>query len=204
MGYYQSQSVQANVWPDRVLAETRNEINGIATYLDNVVDDLTSFSHVFNNGFDVNKTYELLDKHLPDGPIKGQKEELIDDIIRLATLFTATTKSGVINLQLQIVSTDMCRLFHVDYYRQRLLCTYLGPGTEWLDHSNVEYNALGKGDNKNIVKDENAINRANRFDVLILKGKNFGDGDLAVVHRSPPIIRHKKTRILLKIDEEEV
>ena len=204
MGYYQSQSVQANVWPDRVLAETRNEINGIATYLDNVVDDLTSFSHVFNNGFDVNKTYELLDKHLPDGPIKGQKEELIDDIIRLATLFTATTKSGVINLQLQIVSTDMCRLFHVDYYRQRLLCTYLGPGTEWLDYSNVERSALGKGDNNTLVKDAAAINRANRFDVLILKGKNFGEDELAVVHRSPPIVRDNNTRVLLKIDEEEV
>ena len=78
-----------------------------------------------------------------------------------------------IKLQLEIVTTDMCRLFHADYYRQRLLCTYLGPGTEWLDHSNVNRHALGKGRNNNIVKDETAINRANTFDVLILKGKNM-------------------------------
>ena len=32
----------------------------------------------------------------------------------------------------------------------------------------------------NIVKDETAINRANTFDVLILKGQNYGEGELAV------------------------
>ena len=201
-GYQHEQS--ANIWPDQVLVESRSEINAIANYLDNVVEELTTFSHVFNNGFDAHRTYELLDQHLPDGPIRGQKKMLIDDILRLATLFHATTKSGGIKLQLQIVTTDMCRLFHVDYYRQRLLCTYLGPGTEWLDYSNVERSALGNGDNNNLVKDAAAINRANRFDVLILKGKNFAEDELAVVHRSPPIVRDNKTRVLLKIDEEEV
>ena len=191
----------ANGWPNQVLVEARSQIDAIANYIDNVLEELTSFIHIFNDGIDSDTLYNLLDQHLPEGPFADDKKVLIDDILRLTTLFEATTKSDKIKLQLEIVTTDMCRLFHADYYRQRLLCTYLGPGTEWLDHSNVNRNALGKGRNNNIVKDETAINRANTFDVLILKGQNYGEGELAVVHRSPPIIRHNKTRVLLKIDE---
>ena len=190
----------ANGWPNQVLVEARGQIDAIANYIDNVLEELTSFIHIFNDGIDLDTLYKLLDQHLPDGPIADEKKILIDDILRLATLFEATTKSDNIKLQLEIVTTDMCRLFHADYYRQRLLCTYLGPGTEWLDHSNVHRHALGKGSN-NIARDETAINRANTFDVLILKGKKYGEGELAVVHRSPPIMRHNKTRVLLKIDE---
>jgi len=192
---------EANAWPNQVLVEARCQIDAIANYIDNILEELTSFIHIFNDGIDSDTLYNLLDQHLPDGPIADEKKVLIDDILRLATLFEATTKSDNIKLQLEVVTTDMCRLFHADYYRQRLLCTYLGPGTEWLDHSNVNRHALGKGRNNNIVKDETAINRANTFDVLILKGQNFGEGELAVVHRSPPIILQNKTRVLLKIDE---
>jgi len=190
-----------NAWQNQVLVEARSQIDAIANYIDNVLEEMTSFTHIFNGGIDSDTLYNLLVQHLPDGPIADEKRILIDDILRLATLFEATTKSGKIKLQLEIVTTDMCRLFHADYYRQRLLCTYLGPGTEWLNHSNVNRHALGKGRNNNIVKDETAINRANTFDVLILKGQNYGEGELAVVHRSPPIMRHNKTRVLLKIDE---
>ena len=191
----------ANEWPNQVLVEARSQIDAIASYIDNVLEELTSFVHIFNDGIDSDTLYNLLDQHLPDGPVAGQKNILIDDILRLTKLFEATTKSGNIKLQLEIVTTDMCRLFHVDHYRQRLLCTYFGPGTEWLDHSNVERSALGGGDNNRIVKDANAINRANTFDVLFLKGKKYGEGELAVVHRSPPIMHQNKTRVLLKIDE---
>ena len=189
------------VWPNQVLVESRSQINAITSYLDNILDDLTSFVHIFNDAIDSDRLYNLLDQHLPDGPMAGQKKIFMDDILRLATLFQETTKSGEIKIQLEIVTTDKCSLFHVDYYRQRLLCTYLGPGTHWLDHSNVDRSALGKGNNNSIVRDETAINRANTFDVLILKGQDFGEGELAVVHRSPPIMRHNKRRVLLKIDE---
>ena len=191
----------SNVWPNQVLVESRSQINAITSFLDNILDDLTPFVHNFNDGIDSNRLYNLLDQHLPDGPIAGQKKIFMDDILRLATLFQETTKSGEIKIQLEIVTTDKCSLFHADYYRQRLLCTYLGPGTHWLDHSNVDRSALGKGNNNSIVRDETAIHRANTFDVLILKGQDFGEGELAVVHRSPPIMRHNKRRVLLKIDE---
>ena len=201
MQSYQPSEKNSAAWPDKVMVEDRDEIPEIAHYLDDVLDQLTSFVIVYKNGFDAERTLGLLQKHLPEGSIPGQKQVFIEDILRLASLFDKKTQSGRMNLQLEIVTTDMCRLFHVDFYRQRLLCTYLGPGTEWLDHSNVDRNALGKGSNDNIVKDVNAIHRAHAFDVLMLKGKKYGEGELAVVHRSPPIVHDNKTRVLLKIDE---
>ena len=95
----------------------------------------------------------------------------------------------------------MCRFFHEDFYRQRLLCTYLGPGTEWLDHSNVNRKALGKGCNANIVKDLNLVNRSKEFDVLLLKGATYEGDEQSVIHRSPPIEKEGTTGVLLKIDE---
>ena len=105
------------------------------------------------------------------------------------------------NIRIEVVHTNKCRLFHEDYYRQRLLCTYIGPGTEWLDHSNVNREALGKGCNEKIVKDFSKINKAEEFEVLLLKGAKFGEDSISVVHRSPAIEKEKKTRVLLKIDE---
>ena len=104
-------------------------------------------------------------------------------------------------IQLEIVDTNKCRLFHEDFYRQRLLCTYMGPGTEWLSHSNVNREFLGKGCNDDIVKDPSLINRANTFDVIIVKGAKYENGERSVVHRSPPIEHQGITRVVLKIDE---
>ena len=110
------------------------------------------------------------------------------------------SKRNRMKLQILPVNSNMCRLFHEDYYRQRLLCTYLGPGTEWLDHDNVNRAGLGRGRNDNIVKDESKINRAKTFDVILLKGPRTKSG-LGVVHRSPPVQKTDQIRVLLKIDE---
>ena len=71
----------------------------------------------------------------------------------------------------------------------------------FFEHSNVNREALGRGSNAKIVRDFNQIHRANEFEVLLLKGAKYEGGELAVVHRSPPIEKEKTTRVLLKIDE---
>ena len=68
-----------------------------------------------------------------------------------------------------------------------------------MDHSNVNREALGKGSNEKIVKDFGKINRAKKFDVLLIKGSKYGGDELGVIHRSPPI-EEEEDRVLLKID----
>ena len=69
---YQSRQV-SNGWPNQVLVEERTRVEEIESYLANVIEELTSFIHVFYDGIDLQSTYDLLDQHLPDGPIAGQK-----------------------------------------------------------------------------------------------------------------------------------
>ena len=94
----------------------------------------------------------------------------------------------------------MCRLFHIDNLRQRLLCTYLGPGTEWLDHSNVIWDGIGNGCNKKIVKEPDKVNQTQLGEPIILHGLKH-ETNLPLVHRSPEIENKNLTRVLLKIDE---
>ena len=183
------------------MVEARDGNPAFDAYFDAVVNDLEPLIRWFKEGCDLDATRLELLQHFPDGPVQGVKEDVVEDVLRLMSMFEATTLSGAFKLQLEIVNHDMCRLFHQDYYRQRLICTLKGPGTEWLDHDNVNRGALGKGDNGAIVKDMDKVHRANTHDVLLLKGARYGGGALSVIHRSPPIAHHNGLRVLLKLDE---
>jgi len=185
---------------DEVILERRAIIPEISEYLHSTIKQLRPLKYIIDDVFNSEEVFELLNKSLPEGPIAGQKLFFITDIIRLCTLFYNMKKNKKMKVQIEIVTTDRCRIFHEDYYRQRLLCTYLGPGTEWLDHSNVNRDALGKGCNENIVKDFSKINRSQEFEVILLKGVKYAQ-ERSVIHRSPPIEKDKRTRVLLKIDE---
>ena len=188
-------------WPDQVLVEARGGNPAFDAYFDAVLNDLEPLVRWFKDGCDLDATRMELLQHFPDGPVKGVKEGVVEDVLRLMSMFEATTLAGAFKLQLEIVNHDMCRLFHQDSNRQRLICTLKGPGTEWLDHDNVNRGALGKGNNDAIVKDMGKVRRANTHDVLLLKGAKYGGGTPSVIHRSPPIAHQKGLRVLLKLDE---
>ena len=201
MQSYDVAKAASHPWPDQVMVEARDGNPAFDAYFDAVLNDLEPLIRWFKEGCDLDATRLELLQHFPDGPVKGVKEDVVEDVLRLMSMFEATTLSGAFKLQLEIVNHDMCRLFHQDYYRQRLICTLKGPGTEWLDHDNVNRGALGKGDNGAIVKDMDKVHRANTHDVLLLKGARYGGGALSVIHRSPPIAHHNGLRVLLKLDE---
>lgn len=46
-------------------------------------------------------------------------------------------------LRLEAVGTDACSKFHTDMVRIRLLCTYRGPGSEWVPDDHVRRTRLG-------------------------------------------------------------
>ena len=185
---------------DSVVLESRSPQPDITAYLKSVVCDIKNVKCEIEGTFDPKELFEKLNGALPDSPIPEVKQIFILDVVRLSALFFDMTLHARMKLQILPVNSNMCRLFHEDYYRQRLLCTYLGPGTEWLDHDNVNRAGLGRGRNENIVKDPSRINRANTFDVILLKGARSEDG-FGVVHRSPPVENTGQIRVLLKIDE---
>lgn len=123
-----------------------------------------------------------------------------NDIIFLIEKFIQSTLCKNILVKIFSVQHDMCSLFHADFNNLRMLCTYWGPGTEYLRNENVNRAFLGKGLNEKIVIDAQKVLRVSPFDVLVLKGDKWEGNTLGgAVHRSPSIGFNGK-RILLKID----
>ncbi|MCP5203354.1 MAG: DUF1826 domain-containing protein [Pseudomonadales bacterium] len=121
------------------------------------------------------------------------------DLRRLANLFAGVSEGR--NLQFRLLTTDRddCRRFHLDRTHLRLLCTYRGPGTEWLTDSQVDREAQARGaPNESIIR----FGQASRFEpfwVGIMRGDpgNIGNG---LVHRSPPITGSGEIRVLFCLD----
>lgn len=102
-------------------------------------------------------------------------------------------------IRLHTLNEDMCPRFHVDRVGVRMLCTYTGPGTEWLMNEDVDRSALGpKGD---VIKRGGSIHQMRSFDVGLLKGEAFpGNEGRGLVHRSPAIASAGKKRILFSVE----
>lgn len=186
---------------NKVIEVKREPITLIQNYIVSVIHQLETCEYVTDDELDMDDLAITLDEDLPEGD-EDSRQAFIDDILRLTQIFTKKIGHKRMRIQLEIIRTDMCRLFHADHIRQRLLCTYYGPGTEWLDPENTNFDGLGKGCNENIVIDSSLIKRANRFDVLLLKGAKFEGICKATIHRSPPIEQANQVRVLLKIDED--
>jgi Protein of unknown function (DUF1826) len=109
---------------------------------------------------------------------------LYADFRRLALRFAALSASPVVRMRLEHVVDDSCRKFHVDTVGLRLLCTYAGPGTEWID-------AEGK------------IRRMTTMEVAVFKGSAFPAAGPRILHRSPPLSAGAfvgQSRLVLCID----
>jgi hypothetical protein len=123
------------------------------------------------------------------------------DMTAVISHFIHYTNAKKVKVKIEPVLDDMCRLFHVDNNKLRLLSSYCGAGTQWLTNDNVKREALGKGKNEDIVLDPQNIQQCQLLDILILKGEKWiPNNQGGAVHRSPPVVKGKERRLLLKID----
>ena len=110
------------------------------------------------------------------------------DLTRLAGVFAAVTGHHTLRLRLEHVADDACRNYHVDAVGLRLLCTYAGLGTEWIDLAGQ-------------------VQRMGPMQVGLFKGMTYPDAAIRVWHRSPPVSHlppARRSRLLLCIDEPGV
>ena len=111
--------------------------------------------------------------------------------------------SGGRDLKFRLVTTDddNCRRFHVDTRHMRMLCTYRGPGTEWLTDDQVDREALLSGAPNEAVIRFGQPSHFEPFWVGIFRGETGSSGN-GLVHRSPPIEGSGQTRVLFCLDAE--
>lgn len=115
---------------------------------------------------------------------------LAADASALAEAFCTAMGLERLEVRLERVASDSCRKFHGDYVTARLITTYAGPGTDWLDAR--EADALSRG------AQPSRVNRMKTGDVGLFKGKLATDHP--AIHRSPPISQSGETRLLLVLN----
>lgn len=130
---------------------------------------------------------------------------LCSDLMDIAKKFISLCSDQAIGIRLERVTNDNCKAFHVDFLSLRLICTYHGAATEWLENSNANRAGLGKNRNDLVCINPDEIKKFKTNWVGIFKGENYeGNTGNAVVHRSPQISDLKKSdRILLRMDTLE-
>jgi hypothetical protein len=107
---------------------------------------------------------------------------LLADIDRMVELYVDLMECPAVGLRLEVLGRAMCPRFHVDRVGLRMLVTYRGPATEWLD-------------------DAGTIGRAMPFDVVLLKGSLWpGNETRGAIHRSPAVPDGQAPRVLLALD----
>lgn len=118
------------------------------------------------------------------------RDLLIWDVDNLVSVFASVTRIDRVDVRLEPVSHDACWKFHRDCVTARLLTTYRGPATEWVQpiHAN---RAL-----REQKRFEGPIERFRCGDVALFKGSCAGPGS-GIVHRSPPIDGTGATRLFL-------
>ena len=136
----------------------------------------------------------------------GQCPALRRDVGRLVRTFGALCGVKAVRVRLAVVLTQECTLFHVDNVVARLLVTYAGPGTEWLEEDCVHRNALWAPDlhadldarNRRVAR--GAPRQAGPGDAVLMKCARWpGNERLGAVHRSPPV-DGKTPRLKLTLD----
>lgn len=118
---------------------------------------------------------------------------LANDIAAHAERLAQLLDRDTLAIRLEVVETDACRRFHSDYVTARLILTYAGPGTQWLD--NADAARLCEG-----VAAEALEPRALApGQIALFKGREWSATG-AIVHRSPPIAGTGQRRLVLVID----
>ena len=154
-------------------------------------------SHCTLNNFDAAVTGLMANQGLSPDLFKHWR----GDLLNIARVYFPLTKGRRVTMRLETTDQDGCPRFHTDRTHLRLLCTYLGPGTEWLRNDQADREAQLAGAPNSEILLTDAPSQLGRFWVGLLKGSAFPGNSLnGLIHRSPPSQGSGITRVLFCLD----
>lgn len=122
----------------------------------------------------------------------------IADADEVIDMYRCLFEPDAVGLRLHVLRGTMCPRFHVDRVPVRLLCTYQGVGTEWLQESQVTRPDGARPLPDQAVADQE-VNRLPTGAVGLLKGEAWeGNEGRGLVHRSPS--HGDRPRLILALD----
>jgi len=129
-----------------------------------------------------------LERQLPAG--EG-RQLLIDDICLIVDMFSCLFEQEEVGLRLAQLTGAMCPRFHVDHVPCRLVTTWQGPATQWLDNALADIPDLDSPD---------SWQQLNSSDVALMKGDGwYNNSGRGFVHRSPSVPAGQR-RLFMSLD----
>lgn len=129
------------------------------------------------------------------------------DVAGLTALYCDLFGLKRVGLRLHTLDHAMCPKFHADSVTCRMVCTYGGVGTEWLEDAYVDRRKLGNASGglsdelSGLILDTEAIQTMPAYALGLLKGSYWeGNEQHGAVHRSPLVTRKSPRRLLLTLD----
>ena len=121
---------------------------------------------------------------------------LIEDLSLLREVVSELLGCTAVGLRLARIGRAMCPGWHVDGVGIRLVCTYQGPGTQWLDNQDVE-----RCDLHARKTEPGDFIQAVPGEIVLLKGALWQDNEaFGAIHRSPDLGSSAAPRTLITLD----
>lgn len=118
------------------------------------------------------------------------EEPVKHDVTGLVRMFADIAGLRSVDMRLETVKGDACWKFHVDRVAFRLICTYSGPGTQYVPADFGRQAIAQQRDYRGPLR------VVDTYDVAVFKGAEASGHD-GIVHRSPPISGSGQSRLLL-------
>ena len=120
-------------------------------------------------------------------PDSSERTMLVDDVAAMANIFASVIDAPYLRLRLDVISTNACRIFHIDAIKARLICTYRGSGTQ--------YGISTDG------HEPRSIFAVPTGSPMIMRGTLWPETPKSgLLHRSPPVEGTGETRLVLVLD----
>ena len=182
--------------------------------------ELSWFVYKLNLSINVQKIIDCQEPLLPQIHASLPSELLqlsasqyfVEELYTTLEMYSLLLGPQQMGMRLVTLNYAMCPGFHIDKVGVRLVCTYRGATTEWLENADVDRSKLGliaKGvsdEASGIIQHSSAIHSMTPYDIGLLKGEawlkqdgtsNCGNG---IVHRSPQVQINDGLRLLLTLD----
>jgi len=125
-------------------------------------------------------------------------EGFMSDLKWLISAFACLLGARRIGVRLRVLDKAMCPRFHVDHVPVRLITTYAGIGSQWLEEGAMDRLQLGQANAE--PQGAASIRQLNSGDVALLKGEKWhGNEGFGLIHRSPQPAPGER-RLLLTLD----
>lgn len=118
--------------------------------------------------------------------VTNAASSVIEDMKQLAQIMLSY--NSPITCRLALMQGVRCPQWHEDYVRLRLIKSYLGPGTDWVDPGDKvvrSTNWINVQLDQPLTVPSEKIRHSKEGDILVLAGRRHDSGVVPVLHRSP-------------------